>query len=40
MARRLLAEGVKPSAVAREIARRLAIGRNAAYRIVHDIAEP
>jgi 16S rRNA (cytidine1402-2'-O)-methyltransferase len=39
VARRLLAEGVKPSAVAREIARRLAMGRNAAYRIVHDIAE-
>lgn len=39
VARRLLAEGAKPSAVAREIARRLAIGRNAAYRIVHDIAE-
>jgi len=39
VARRLLAEGAKPSAVAREVARRLAIGRNAAYRIVHDIAE-
>ena len=39
VARTLLDEGRKPSAVAREVAERLAIGRNAAYRIVHDITE-
>ena len=39
VARTLLDEGMKPSAAAREVARRLAIGRNAAYRIVHDITE-
>lgn len=38
LARTLLDEGVKPSQAAREIARRLAIGRNAAYRIVHDVS--
>lgn len=39
VARTLLGEGMKPSAVAREVAGRLAIGRNAAYRIVHDITQ-
>jgi 16S rRNA (cytidine1402-2'-O)-methyltransferase len=39
VARALLEEGTQPSAVAREVARRLAIGRNAAYRIVHEITE-
>ncbi len=32
----LLREGMKPSAVARELARRLDLARNEAYRIVHD----
>lgn len=32
----LLGEGLKPSAVARELTRRLDLARNEAYRIVHD----
>jgi 16S rRNA (cytidine1402-2'-O)-methyltransferase len=40
LARSLLGEGMKPSAVAREITRRLAVPRNAAYRIVHEVSEP
>jgi 16S rRNA (cytidine1402-2'-O)-methyltransferase len=32
----LLGEGMKPSAAAREVARRLDLARNEAYRIVHD----
>jgi len=39
MARTLLDQGMKPSQAAREIARRLAIGRNAAYRVVHDVSQ-
>jgi 16S rRNA (cytidine1402-2'-O)-methyltransferase len=39
VARTLLEGGMKPSAAAREVARRLALGRNAAYRIVHDLTE-
>ena len=39
VARTLLAEGGKPSEVARELVRRLALARNAAYRIVHDVAD-
>lgn len=38
LARQLLDEGMKPSQAAREITGRLAIGRNAAYRIVHDVS--
>ncbi|MCG6956509.1 MAG: 16S rRNA (cytidine(1402)-2'-O)-methyltransferase [Gemmatimonadetes bacterium] len=38
LARSLLAGGEKPSEVARELTRRLALPRNAAYRIVHDVA--
>ena len=37
LARELTAEAVKPSAAAKEIARRLDLSRNDAYRIVHDI---
>jgi len=33
----LLREGMKPSAVAREITKRLDLARNDAYRIVHDL---
>lgn len=36
LARALLAEGGKPSGVAREVARRLALPRNTAYRIVQE----
>lgn len=36
-ARRLLDGGMRPSAVARELAGRLALARNDAYRIVHDL---
>lgn len=39
VARRLLGEGMKPSGVARELARRLAIPRNVAYRIAHEASE-
>jgi 16S rRNA (cytidine1402-2'-O)-methyltransferase len=39
VARALLVKGAKPSAVARELTRRLPLSRNAAYRIVHDVAE-
>ena len=39
LARGLLEDGRKASAVAREVARRLALPRNAAYRIVHEISE-
>jgi 16S rRNA (cytidine1402-2'-O)-methyltransferase len=39
MARELLAGGAKPSEAAREITRRLALARNAAYRIVQAVAE-
>jgi 16S rRNA (cytidine1402-2'-O)-methyltransferase len=39
LARRLLAEGTKPSEVARELTRRLPLSRNAAYRIVQDVAD-
>jgi 16S rRNA (cytidine1402-2'-O)-methyltransferase len=35
LARELLAEGMKPSRAAREVASRLDVPRNAAYRIVH-----
>jgi 16S rRNA (cytidine1402-2'-O)-methyltransferase len=38
LARTLLARGEKPSEVARELTRQLALSRNAAYRIVHDLA--
>jgi 16S rRNA (cytidine1402-2'-O)-methyltransferase len=33
----LLADGMKPSAAAKEVASRLALARNEAYRIVHDL---
>jgi 16S rRNA (cytidine1402-2'-O)-methyltransferase len=36
LAGELLKEGMKPSAAAREVASRLGLGRNDAYRIVHD----
>ncbi|MDP2958611.1 MAG: 16S rRNA (cytidine(1402)-2'-O)-methyltransferase [Longimicrobiales bacterium] len=39
LAHALLGEGGKPSAVAREVARRLALPRNTAYRIVQETAE-
>jgi 16S rRNA (cytidine1402-2'-O)-methyltransferase len=39
LARALVKEGLKPSAVARELTRRLAVPRNAAYRIVHEVRE-
>lgn len=39
LARDLLAAGERPSAVAREVARRLAVPRNAAYRIVQTCSE-
>ena len=35
----LLGEGMKPSAVARELTRRLDLARNEAYRIVHDLRD-
>lgn len=37
LARSLLGEGMKASAVAKEVARRLDVARNEAYRIVHDL---
>ena len=39
LALELAAEGMKPSAAAKEIARRLDLSRNDAYRIVHDSDE-
>lgn len=38
IARDLLSSGMRPSGVARELARRLDVGRNEAYRIVHEMA--
>lgn len=38
LARALLAEGGKPSGVAREVARRLGLPRNTVYRIVQELA--
>ena len=38
LANELLKDGMKPSAAAREVARRLGLARNEAYRIVHDSA--
>jgi 16S rRNA (cytidine1402-2'-O)-methyltransferase len=40
LASRLLGEGSRPSAVAREVAARLDLPRNVAYRIVHEVGEP
>ena len=40
LARELLAGGGKASAVAKDLARRLALPRNTAYRIVHEISNP
>jgi 16S rRNA (cytidine1402-2'-O)-methyltransferase len=40
LAGELLAGGVKPSAAAKEIAERLDLARNEAYRIVHDLEVP
>jgi len=39
LARKLLEEGMKPSAAARELTRRLAIPRNVAYRIAHEASD-
>lgn len=39
LARTLLGQGLAPSAAAREVAARLAVPRNAAYRIVQDAAK-
>jgi 16S rRNA (cytidine1402-2'-O)-methyltransferase len=39
LARRLLAEGERPSAAARELSRRLGLPRNRAYEIVHSLGE-
>ena len=39
LADELLDGGMKPSAVAREVAERLDVARNEAYRIVHDLRE-
>lgn len=39
LARRLLEEGMKPSQVAKEVARSLDVPRNAAYRIVHELED-
>lgn len=39
LGRALLDKGDKPSAAAREVARRLGIPRNAAYKIVHSLSE-
>ncbi len=39
LARELLSEGKKPSAAAREVAGRLGLARNEAYRIVHDLED-
>jgi 16S rRNA (cytidine1402-2'-O)-methyltransferase len=38
-ARRLLAEGARPSAAARELSRSLGLSRNRAYEIVHSLRE-
>jgi 16S rRNA (cytidine1402-2'-O)-methyltransferase len=38
VARDLLDSGMRPSGVARELARRLDVGKNDAYRIVHEMA--
>jgi 16S rRNA (cytidine1402-2'-O)-methyltransferase len=40
LARELLGDGVKPSQAAKEVAARLDLGRNEAYRIVHDLEAP
>jgi 16S rRNA (cytidine1402-2'-O)-methyltransferase len=40
LASRLLEEGLKPSAAAREVTSRLDLPRNVAYRIVHEVANP
>jgi hypothetical protein len=37
LAKELLESGMKPSAAAKEIAVRLDLARNEAYRIVHDL---
>lgn len=37
LARKMLDEGMRPSAIAKEIAARLDLGRNDVYRIVHDL---
>lgn len=37
LAEELIGEGMKPSAAARELANRLRVARNDAYRIVHDL---
>ncbi len=37
LAGELIGEGMKPSAAARELANRLGLARNDAYRIVHDL---
>jgi sugar-specific transcriptional regulator TrmB len=39
LGRALLEEGEKPSAAAREVARRLGIPRNAAYRVLQSLSE-
>jgi 16S rRNA (cytidine1402-2'-O)-methyltransferase len=39
VARTLLSEGQRPSAVARELSRRLGLSRNRAYEIVHSLGE-
>jgi 16S rRNA (cytidine1402-2'-O)-methyltransferase len=40
LAARLLEEGLKPSAAAREVTSHLDLPRNVAYRIVHEVAKP
>ena len=40
LAARLLSEGLKPSEAAKEIAGRLDLARNEAYRLVHEALEP
>jgi len=40
LAARLLSEGLKPSQVAKEVAGRLDLARNEAYRVVHEALEP
>ncbi len=40
LAARLLEEGLKPSAAAREVTSRLDLPRNVAYRIVHEVPQP
>jgi 16S rRNA (cytidine1402-2'-O)-methyltransferase len=40
LAARLLEEGLKPSAAAREVTVHLDLPRNVAYRIVHEVAKP